>query len=156
MFVAVVYLLLKLSTKLLNSEKSLNEIIKNILITSNFLEFSIQALTTSMLLVAAAFFIEILVLGYKKSTAYRIIKFKSKTLLNDFICWLLVTLGLFDFLFFISTFGVFHYLASLIFHNLSFRIDILINSTALLALIVFLVGDFKNYVFQRIVHLNPC
>ncbi len=143
------------SMKLMRSEKTIVGIVEEIFVLTGFLKFTVQSFTYSLLLVVLAIVIEYFAVGKEQSTLQRLIRFNSKSLRADLFTWLLVHLGLFDFLFFLSTFGVFHYISSFVFNGLSIRIDHLISNTTLLACLVFVLSDLKNYLFHRIMHLRP-
>jgi sterol desaturase/sphingolipid hydroxylase (fatty acid hydroxylase superfamily) len=99
--------------------------------------------------------IELIFLEYKRTTFYRVLKKRNLSFYNDLISWLVIHLGLYNFILFVLTFGIFHYLSGQIFKLLDIRIDHLITNPLLLSFIVFIVTDFKNYWFHRIVHYKP-
>jgi sterol desaturase/sphingolipid hydroxylase (fatty acid hydroxylase superfamily) len=141
--------------KFFQSEKTLPELFQLVAQTTNLFKFTSQALLTSCILLLIALILEFVSVGKDKSTLNRIFHHRSNTLYSDVITWLLVNLGLFDFLFFVFSFGIFHYAAGFLFHSINVRIDLWISNSFLLAFVVFMVSDFKNYIFHRIMHVSP-
>lgn len=141
--------------KFFQSEKSLSELIQLVAQTTNLFKFTSQALLTSCILLLIVLMVEFVAVGKAKSTLTRVFRNRSNSLYSDLITWLLVNLGLFDFLFFVFTFGIFHYAAGFLFHSIHVRIDLWISNSFLLAFVVFMVSDFKNYIFHRIMHVSP-
>lgn len=133
---------------------------------SHFLEMILSAgkvsailpsiLITNIVLLLIAFFLEWKTLGFRHSSIYKIVVKPSKSMLNDFICWLLITLNLFDLFFLLLSFGFFHLLASLLHSHLYLpSLDLFIENQILLFLLLFLLSDFKNYIYHRFMHLHP-
>jgi sterol desaturase/sphingolipid hydroxylase (fatty acid hydroxylase superfamily) len=155
-FIASVTLVaIGVSMKVIRSEKTVVEIMEEIFVTTGFLNFTFQSFVYSLLLVLSAVVIEYFAVGMDKSTLQRLIRFNSKSLHSDLFNWLLIHLGIVNFLFFLSTFGIFHYLSALIFNGINIRVDHYISNHTLLACLVFIIGDLKNYVFHRIMHIRP-
>jgi sterol desaturase/sphingolipid hydroxylase (fatty acid hydroxylase superfamily) len=149
------FLVKNLFLKLQESQLTISELFWKAANISGFLNFTLMSIASSVLLVLAAIIIELFSVGWERCTLRRLMQFRSKSLYNDVISWLLIQVGLFDFLFLIFTFGFFHYLSSILFHSLDIRIDHYFTNTFILASVVFVLGDLKNYVFHRIMHLYP-
>jgi sterol desaturase/sphingolipid hydroxylase (fatty acid hydroxylase superfamily) len=149
----VLFFFFKVSNRI--KDLSLTELYNWILEITGLLNFTLESLLSAIVLVTLALLVEFIVVGKKKSSLFRLFSFRSKTLKIDLISWLIVQLGLFDFLFFLSSFGIFHYLSSILFNSIDLRLDTHIYNTTILTVFVFILSDFKNYIFHRIMHLRP-
>ena len=115
-----------------------------------------SVLITNIALLLIAFLIELKTVGLKNSSIYNIFFKPTRSMVNDLICWLLVSLNLFDLLFLFLSFGFFHLVVSLLDSFLYFpSIDLFIENQLILFLLLFLLSDFKNYIYHRFMHLHP-
>ena len=124
--------------------------------TTKIAQFSFYALTLNLVIFLSAAAIEIVSVGWAKSSLNRIISAPSKSTYGDIWCWALSILNLFDFFVLIFSFGFFYFISSIIMHNAN-SIDILsqINSPILGVTIVFILTDFKHYLWHYFMHKYP-
>lgn len=99
----------------------------------------------------AVFIIELVVVGWQNSSLKRILRF-DKTIRTDFYCWLLETFNLFNFVAFLITFGVFYFFLGLLQKNVHFNLASYISNPYVQFTIIFVVGDFKNYIRHIVFH----
>lgn len=133
----------------------LNKITIKIVNNTGLLNFSFVGILTTLTIVSLALFIESLNLGYKNSALFRILEKRDKSFYSDLITWILIHFSIYNFIVFIMSFGIFHYFYGLIYKNLDIRVDHYIQNQFLLSILIFVVSDFRNYWFHRIVHIQP-
>ena len=98
-----------------------------------------------------AFFIEFLVLGWENSSLKKIFLFEKSTR-TDFICWLLDTFNLSNIFGFILSLGICYYLVGVFQKNIDIHLITSISNPYVQVVIIFLAGDFKNYIRHYVFH----
>lgn len=106
--------------------------------------FQYKSIFIALGVVLAAFIIELLVVGWNKSSSKRILQF-DKTIRNDFISWFLVVFNFFNVLAFLLSLGICYYLTILLHRKVDLQLIQFVTNPYLQFLIVFVIGDFKNY-----------
>ena len=104
------------------------------------------------LIVVGCFLLEITILGWESSSVYRMTYRRDKSIIGDITCWFLALFGVYDFIAFVSTFGLFYLLAGVIQSNLYLGFGELIKSEELLFVFIFILSDFKNYIDHYVNH----
>jgi len=98
-----------------------------------------------------AFIIELLAVGWQKSSIKNLSNFNRSTL-SDIICWLIDTLNLSSIFGFVLSFGVCYYLVGILQKNLGFNLIGYVSNPYFQVLIIFIISDFKNYVRHFVFH----
>ena len=89
--------------------------------------------------------IELLFVGWGKSSLKKLIQFDKSTR-SDCICWLMDTFNISNVFGFVFSFGIFYFLVGLIQKNFGLNLITHIANPYLQVAIIFIAGDFKNYV----------
>jgi sterol desaturase/sphingolipid hydroxylase (fatty acid hydroxylase superfamily) len=100
------------------------------------------------------FLIEIIFLGWKNSSIYKFSEY-NKSKLNDLISFLIEAFNLFSFISFILCLGIFYKITGYVQINHSFKLLGHIENEYLLFGIVFILGDFKNFIRHLLFHKIP-
>jgi len=113
--------------------------------------FPWEVMYFSLGVTTVAFLIEFSVLGWSNCSLRKLFKF-NKSLRNDFICWILDTFNLSSIVGFIFSIGICYYLVGIIQKNIELNLINYITNPYIQISILFLAGDFKNYVRHFIFH----
>lgn len=105
----------------------------------------------SLIITSIVLIIEFKFVGWEKSSFKKLFKFDKSTR-TDFICWLMDTFNVSNVFGFIFSFGICYYLVGLIQKNFEFNLINYVSSPYIQVLIIFLAGDFKNYVRHYVFH----
>lgn len=111
-------------------------------------KFTLMAFLFQLGYLFIAVLIELFSAGYEQSIIYKLRYRQTNSLKTDVISWFLVNFNLFDFLWMVSTFGVFYFLAG----YCTKVIHIEWKYHWWLVIPAFLLGDLKNYIWHRILH----
>lgn len=106
--------------------------------------FQYSSILITLGIVSAVFLIELLVVGWEKSSLRHLIKF-DRTVRTDLISWLLVVFNLFNVLAFLLSVGICYYLGVLLNRAFDLQLVLHIENPFLQFMIVFVLSDLKNY-----------
>ena len=107
-----------------------------------------------ILIIIGALIIELIAVGWKRSSFLTLIKFE-KTTRTDFYIWLTELFGLFNILAFLSSLGISYFLVGQIQKSVDLQLIRSIDNSFLQFLIVFLLSDFKEYIKHYLFHRVP-
>ena len=113
---------------------------------------SLNLIFQYLIILTGCFIFEIVVLGWRKSSIYRMFNERNKSINGDIICWLLTLFGVYDFFVFISSFGLFYLMSGIIQSKMFLGLGEYLNNDILLFSIIFVLGDFKNYIDHYLKH----
>ncbi len=124
--------------------------------TSKIAAFSLYALALNLAIFFLAGIIEILSIGWTKSSINRILSNRSKSTYGDLWCWALSIFNLYDLFVLLFSFGFFYATTSLVMHN-AFEIHLIdkIGSPFIVFILVFTISDFKHYIWHYFMHKRP-
>lgn len=124
--------------------------------TSKIAAFSLYALALNLAIFILAAIIEILSIGWTKSSINRILSNRSKSTYGDLWCWALSILNLYDLFVLLFSFGFFYATTSLVMNNAS-EIHLIdkIGSPIIVFILVFTISDFKHYIWHYFMHKRP-
>jgi len=130
----------------------LEHIIENIISLTKLLQFSWSTVLIYFGIFLAAALVEFLFEGAERSSIRNIMKMK-RTTANDWWCWLLSLFGIFDFLSFMFSFGLFYWISALMYQYIG-KHEVLdfIQPDAIKFGLVFLLSDLKHFVWHRVMH----
>ena len=133
-----------------------SEFVDLLLETSQIAAFSLYALGLNLAIFILAAIIEIISIGWTKSSLKRMISNRSKSTYGDIWCWALSIFNLYDLFVMLFSFGFFYVTTSLIVNNV-YEIHLIdkINSPILVFILVFSISDFKHYVWHYFMHKRP-
>lgn len=116
---------------------------------------TIKTIVLFLSITIVVFLLELFIVGWQKSSIKRILKF-DKTVQSDLICWFLEIFNLMNFLAFLVTLGTIYYLSGVVQRNLQFDLLAFTKNYYIQFIILFVVGDFKNYWYHAVFHkFNP-
>lgn len=127
--------------------------LKTLLAAGGFLNTTFTFIGINLAITLGSLGLEIVILGWEKSSLRRLVIRPSKSAIGDFMCWLLTLVGLYDFFVFLSTLGLFYFLGSLI--QSKFYLGLLGNlggSELLVFIIIFILSDLKAYLWHLFMH----
>lgn len=116
--------------------------------------FDFEILIYYFSIVPAALILEILIVGWNKSSTKRLVGL-SNTVKTDVIFFFLEAFNLYSLITVILSFGIFHVLARLIFEYTNYDLILHIDNYALQFAVLFVISDFKNYVSHFVFHKIP-
>lgn len=128
------------------------EFLDKLLTAGGFLNTTIFLLALNLAITLLNLFIEFAFVGWDKSALKRILGLKDKSTIGDVTCWVLSIIGMYDFFTFISTLGIFYFLSSLIQSAFFLELGDFIGNDILLVAIVFVLSDFKQYIWHWTMH----
>lgn len=99
----------------------------------------------------SVFILELIMVGWHKSSLKRILKF-DKTIQSDLLCWFLEIFNLMNFIAFLFTLGTIYYLAGVVQRNVHFNLLSFSHNYYVQFIILFILGDFKNYWYHAVFH----
>jgi len=127
--------------------------IKSLITSFGLDKIDTELIIFSLTVTASIFLIELFYTGWKDSSLKAILSFE-KSARTDVISWLLETFNLFNALAFVITFGVFYFLVGLVQKNFGLNLIVNIQNPYLQIALLFLIGDFKNYIRHWVFHKN--
>jgi sterol desaturase/sphingolipid hydroxylase (fatty acid hydroxylase superfamily) len=123
-----------------------------LLTAGGFLNTTLFVLILNVSIALISLFIELIIVGWDKSALKRIVGLKDRSTIGDVMCWALSIVGLYDFIAFISTFGLFYLISSVIHSTLFIGIGQSMGNDIILFAIIFILSDFKHYLWHWTMH----
>ena len=148
-FIPIIYYSDEISHQIYNPKR----LIINILKSSQLTNWTLKAFVSSLSISLFTFLFEVLVIGWDKCALRKVIKW-SNSAKQDVICYLLSITNLYEFIVFISTFGVFYFISSLMSHTFNFQITNKIQNPIIQFIVLFIFVDLVNYFRHRFNHWN--
>lgn len=124
--------------------------------TSKIAAFSLYALGLNLAVFILAAVIELLSIGWTKSSIKRLLSNRSKSTYGDLWCWALSIFNLYDLFVLLFSFGFFYATTSLVMHNV-YEIHLIdkIRSPIIVFILVLAISDFKHYIWHYFMHKRP-
>ena len=113
--------------------------------------FNPEILLYYLAIAGAMLLVEMVIVGWPKSSIRRILAFRG-SVKTDFAFFMLDVFNLYNLITVLLTFGAFHVMARLVYEATHFDLLFTIPGIPLQFLILFLVGDLKNYVSHWVFH----
>lgn len=99
--------------------------------------------------------IEIGFVGWGKSSVYRLFTKRSKSMATDLWCWTLSVFGIYRTFSLMLSFGLFYMIVSLMYKYIGeFELNTLFGNDQIRFLFVFILSDFKIYIWHYFMHRN--
>lgn len=98
------------------------------------------------------FALEIALKGWQNSAMRRLLVRPGESEKGDLLCWLLSIFGVFDFITFILSFGLFYLMSMGIYNLPHLYLGSYINNAVLAFVVIFVLGDLKHYLWHRFMH----
>jgi sterol desaturase/sphingolipid hydroxylase (fatty acid hydroxylase superfamily) len=114
-----------------------------------------QFLISSVTISLGALTIELLVLGWSKSSLNRLINKPSGSAKSDLWAFLLSLSKVYELIVLLASAGIFYFISSLFVHYLNLDLGAKIDNQWGLFTLLFIVTDLKHYLSHRFMHLNP-
>lgn len=131
-------------------------IVEKIISVSHIGEFSLQLIFANLAIFFSIALLEILVNDWRGSALYRIIYKRSKSTTGDLWCWFLSIFKLYDFFSLTFSIGLFYVLSALLYHTIQEQhLILLIPNVFLQFFILFVISDFKHFVWHYFMHRRP-
>ena len=123
---------------------------------SRIASFSLYALALNMGIFLLAAIVEIMSIGWTKSSLKRILSNRSKSTYGDLWCWALSIFNLYDLFVLLFSFGLFYATTSLVMHSV-YEVHLVnkIGSPIVVFILVFAISDFKHYIWHYFMHKRP-
>jgi sterol desaturase/sphingolipid hydroxylase (fatty acid hydroxylase superfamily) len=125
--------------------------IQKFLKASQLSNWTLKAFFISITASSIAFLIEIIAVGWQNSGTKRLLN-RSKSGKQDLWCYLLSISNIFDFIVFVSTFGIFYVLTSLLDKYAHFQFTNYLTNPILQFIVLFIFADFVHYLRHRFNH----
>jgi sterol desaturase/sphingolipid hydroxylase (fatty acid hydroxylase superfamily) len=110
---------------------------------------------STLIIAIGAIVIDLILLGWKNSSIYRLIKNPSRSAKNDWWSFILSLTKIYELGVLILSAGIFYFIASLFVNYFNLNLGGFIKNDLVLFCLLFVVTDFKNYISHRFMHLNP-
>jgi len=117
-----------------------------------FLNITWKVFLINLGLAGSLLLIEMIMVGWKQSAIKRLFNLRDRSVMGDVMCWLLSIFGLYDFFVLLSTLGIFYLLNGIIQSKLYLGFGESIGNPYLLFAIVFVLSDFKAYLWHLLMH----
>ena len=122
---------------------------------SGLAAFSVQFVLVNVALFLLAALVDLIALGWNHSAVRRLFHLNSASARGDMWCWVLSVLNLYDLVVLLVSFGIFYLLTGLLQKAGGFHLIELVPGTVLPFVIIFILGDLKQYLWHRFMHLGP-
>ncbi|MFT5780238.1 MAG: sterol desaturase/sphingolipid hydroxylase (fatty acid hydroxylase superfamily) [Crocinitomicaceae bacterium] len=132
--------------------KSPDVFLDKLLAAGGFLNVTLTVILINLGITLGTLLIELLILGWERSSIKRLLKITDKSVMGDLMCWLLSLVGLYDFLVFLSTLGLFYFLTGIIQSNFYVGVGEWLHNDVLIFAFVFILSDFKHYLWHFTMH----
>tara|TARA_B110000285_G_scaffold227591_1_gene289147 strand:+ start:229 stop:1185 length:957 start_codon:yes stop_codon:yes gene_type:complete len=96
--------------------------------------------------------IEMLILGWKKSSLFRFIQLKDKSVRNDFFYWFLGLINLYGFISFLMSFGLYYAFTYLLNSFMYLNLSQYVPNQYFLFVLYFLLVDFNFFIWHFTMH----
>lgn len=116
--------------------------------------FTSATLVTIGLFLSAAL-IDVVALGWEKSSLKKILSDRSQSVWNDVWCYLLSVVRIFDVLALVVSLGLSYFLASVFLKYFQFSLSDYIKNDWVKLVVVFLLIDLVHYAQHRFMHIRP-
>lgn len=132
------------------------QLLDTILAAGGFLNTTLKLIALNVGIAFSCLLLEWLIVGWEKSAMRRLIIRPKKSAMGDTMCWLLTVVGLYDFLVFISTLGLFYVLNGLIQSKFYLGLGAYLGNEIVVFTIIFILSDFKHFLWHFTMHrLSP-
>lgn len=117
--------------------------------------FSWRTILMSTLVTISCFIIEIIAIGWRKSSLYRLLFIRDKSTRGDVWCWLLSLFYVYNIFVLLFSFGICYVVTSLIIKSFDFHFVSYISSPVFQFIIILLLSDLKHYIRHALSHKIP-
>lgn len=145
--IPIVYYFDQLKSLIDSPESFVNKFLK----ASQLSNWTFNVFITSITSTSIAFLIEIIAVGWQDSGLKKLIT-RSKSAKQDLWCYFLSITNVFDFIVFVSTFGMFYVLSSVLDRYVHFQFTNYISNPIIQFTTLFIFADFIHYLRHRFNH----
>lgn len=117
--------------------------------------FSLKFLLINVSLFLFAALIDLVAMGWEQSALRRLFRLHTASARGDLWCWVLSVFNLYDVPVLLLSFGVFYAINSLLLSLGGLHLLAFVPHPVLQFMVVFCLGDLKQYLWHRFMHLGP-